>query len=180
MPNARTLEEKKEAVARLAQSMRQAQSGVLVDYKGINVASDTELRRKLRAAGVEYKVVKNTLMRLAVRQCGFEALESALAGTTAMAVSHSDLTAPARILNEYALRSGGKFSVKAGFAEGRVISASEVAWLADLPPREQLIARALAGFNAPVTGFVSVLGSLMRGLVVALDAVREKKAATTV
>lgn len=181
MPNAKVLEEKKAIVKELAESMKTAQAGVLVDYKGINVAADTKLRRDLRAAGVDYSVVKNTLMTRAVKEIGFEALDGVLTGTTALAVSKTDMVAPAKILSEFATeftkKNPDKFKIKAGFVDGRVISAAEVAALAELPPKEQLIARALAGFNAPVSGFVNVLNANLRGLVVALNAIAEKKGA---
>ncbi len=177
MPNAKVLEQKKAIVDELAENMKSAQSGVLVDYKGITVAADTQLRRDLRAAGVEYHVVKNTLLTLAVRKIGFEALESVLKGTTALAYSKNDMIAPAKILNEYAKKSGDKFKIKAGFVDGGVIDARQVSALAEMPPKEQLIARALAGFNAPISGFVNVLNGNLRGLVVALNAIAEKKSA---
>lgn len=156
--------------------MKNAVSGVLVDYKGISVDADTKLRVELRKAGVTYKVVKNTLMSRAIKDIGLEALEPVLKGTTALAVSE-DAVAPAKILCEYAKKSGDKFKIKAGFVEGRVIGVADVQALAELPPREQLIARALAGFNSPVSGFVNVLNGNLRGLVVALNAIAEKKTA---
>lgn len=184
MPNAKVLEEKKAIVAALADQMKNASSGVLVEYKGINVADDTKLRRELRQAGVEYSVVKNTLMHLAAKEIGFEALDSVLKGTTALATSSDDMVAPAKILCAFAKKQAetkkqqvNKFTVKAGFVEGRVISPAEVSELAELPPREMLVARALAGFNAPITGFVNVLNGNIRGLVVALNAVAEKQGA---
>ena len=177
MPNAKVLEEKKAVVSGLAETMKTAQSGVLVDYRGINVADDTKLRQKLRSSNVDYKVVKNTLMTLAAREIGFEALEGVLNGTTAMAVSRDDMVAPAKILSEYAQKSNGKFTIKAGFVEGRVISSAEVTALAELPPKEQLIARLLGGLNAPISGLVNVLNGNIRGLVVALNAIAEKKSA---
>ena len=175
MPNAKVLEQKKAVVAELARSMQNAQAGVLADYKGINVADDTKLRQTLRAAGVEYRVVKNTLMTFAAREIGFDALVEALSGTTALAYSNSDIVAPAKVLSEYAKKSGGKFSIKAGFVEGRVVGAPDVAALAELPSKEQLIARMLAGFNAPISGFVNVLNGNLRGLAVVLNAIAEKK-----
>lgn len=177
MPNAKVLEQKKAIVDELAENMKTAQSGVLVDYKGISVAADTQLRRDLRAAGVEYHVVKNTLLTFAVRKIGFEALEPVLNGTTALAYSKDDMIAPAKILNEYAKKSGDKFKIKAGFVDGGVIDTKQVSVLAEMPPREQLIARALAGFNAPISGFVNVLNGNLRGLVVVLNAIAEKKSA---
>lgn len=177
MPNAKVLEEKKQIVSELAQKMKSASCGVFVDYKGITVDADTKLRRELRQAGVDYAVVKNTLTRFAANEIGFEALDPVLNGTTAMATSDADQTLPAKILCEYAKKSGGKFTIKAGFVDGNIISAEQVQELADLPPREQLVARALAGFNAPITGLVNVLNGNIRGLVVALNAIAEQKQA---
>lgn len=177
MPNAKVLEEKKAIVQELAQSMKNAQAGVLVDYKGIDVFNDTQLRRDLRKAGVSYKVVKNTLMTRAVREIGFDEIEKVLSGTTALAVCDTDMVVSAKILCEYAKKSNGAFKIKSGFVEGRVISSAEVNALAELPPKEQLIARVLAGFNAPISGFANVLNANIRGLVVALNAIAEKKGA---
>ncbi|MDR1669995.1 MAG: 50S ribosomal protein L10 [Oscillospiraceae bacterium] len=176
MPNAKVLEQKKAVVAGLSEEMKNAASGVLVDYKGITVEADTKLRTELRKAGVSYKVVKNTLMQRAIQGIGLEDLEASLSGTTALAVS-ADAVAPAKILCEYAKKSGDKFKIKAGFVDGRVIKPAEVQALAELPPREMLVARALAGFNAPISGFVNVLNGNLRGLVVALNAIAEKKSA---
>jgi large subunit ribosomal protein L10 len=176
LPNAKVLERKKAVVVELAGAMKNAATGVLVDYKGISVEADTKLRVELRKAGVTYKVVKNTLMRRAVQGIGLEALGPVLNGTTALAVS-GDAVAPAKILCEYAKKSGDKFKIKAGFVEGRVINVAEVQTLAELPPREQLIARALGGLNAPISGLVSVLNGNLRGLAVALNAIAEKKSA---
>ena len=177
MPNATVLEQKKAVVAGLAESMKNAQAGVLADYKGINVADDTKLRQTLRAAGVEYKVVKNTLLTFAVKEIGFDAMTDVLSGTTALAYSNTDMVAPAKILSEYAKKSGGKFTIKAGFVEGKVIEPKEVTALAELPSKEQLIANMLAGFNAPISGFVNVLNANLRGLAVVLNAIAEKKGA---
>ncbi|MDR1692793.1 MAG: 50S ribosomal protein L10 [Oscillospiraceae bacterium] len=176
MPNAKVLEQKKAVVAELTEAMKNATTGVLVDYKGIRVDADTKLRTELRKAGVSYKVVKNTLMRRAIQGIGLEGLAPVLDGTTALAVS-DDAVAPAKILSEYAKKTGDKFKIKAGFVEGRVISPAEVQALADLPPREVLIAQVLAGFNAPISGLVNVLNGNLRGLVVALNAIAEKKSA---
>jgi len=176
MPNAKVLQEKEAVVAELAAKMKNAATGVLVDYKGITVAADTQLRAELRKNGVDYSVCKNTLLLRAAKQIGLEGLEPVLHGTTALAVSN-DLVAPAKILNEYAKKSGGKFTIKAGFVEGNIVGEAGVQELAEMPPRDQLIARALAGLNAPITGLVNVLNGNLRGLVVALNAIAEKKSA---
>ena len=177
MPNAKVLEKKKAEVEVLSTAMKNAASGVIVDYKGIDVESDTKLRVELRNAGVTYKVVKNTLMERAIQGIGLEDLNPVFKGTTALAVS-DDPVAPAKILSGYAKKSGDKFKIKAGFIDGRVISVAEVRALADLPPKEELIARALAGFNAPISGFANVLNGNLRGLAVALGAIAEQKNAS--
>ncbi|MDR0324787.1 MAG: 50S ribosomal protein L10 [Oscillospiraceae bacterium] len=174
MPNTRVLEQKKAIVIDLAESMKNAASGVLVDYRGISVEADTKLRVELRKAGVTYKVVKNTLMQRAIQGIGLESLEPVLSGTTALAVS-DDAVAPAKILSEYAKKTGDKFKIKAGFVEGRVIDAAGVKALAELPPKEVLIAQIMAGLNAPVSGVANALNANIRGLAVALSAVAEQK-----
>lgn len=176
MPNAKVLEEKKAIVADLANKMKSASSGVLVDYKGISVADDTKLRAELRKNGVEYAVVKNTLTRFAAKEVGFDALDELLNGTTALAISMDDLVAPAKILCDYAKKSAGKFSIKAGFVEGRVISAAEVSDLAELPSKEVLVAKMLGSMQSPISGLVNVLNGNIRGLAVALNAIAEQKA----
>ena len=174
MPNAKVLNQKKAIVIELSDSMKNATTGVLVDYRGITVEADTKLRVELRKAGVDYHVVKNTLMRRAIQGIGLEALEPVLNGTTALAIS-ADAVAPAKILSEYAKKSGDKFKIKAGFVEGRVISTAEVQALADLPPKEMLIAQIMAGLNAPVSGVANALNANIRGLAAVLNAVAEQK-----
>ena len=176
MPSEKILEEKKQLVAELSSKLQNAVAGVLVDYKGITVADDTKLRKELREAGVDYSVIKNTTIHLAAKDAGIEGLDSVLEGTTAMGISSTDLVVTAKILSEYAEKNK-KFSVKAGFVEGKVISAAEVEALAKLPPKEVLVAKVLGGFNAPITGFANVLNANLTGLVVALNAIAEKQSA---
>lgn len=176
MPNAKVLEEKKQIVADLAEKMKSASAGVLVDYKGINVADDTNLRRELREAGVEYAVVKNTLTRFAAQQVGFDALDPVLNGTTALAISMNDPVAPAKILAKYA-KNSDSFSIKAGFVDGKLISPAEVEDLAKLPSKEVLLAKALGSLMSPISGFANVLNANLRGLVVALNAIAQQKGA---
>jgi len=175
VPNAKVLEQKKALVAELAEKMKKAAAGVLVDYKGINVVDDTKLRADMRKADVDYTVYKNTMIRLAAREAGLEGLDPFLSGTTALAMSETDVTAPAKVVVDYAKKIQGKYEVKAGFIEGRVVSAKEIEAIAALPPKEVLIAQVLGGLNAPITGFVNVLNANLRGLVVALNAIREKR-----
>ena len=174
MPNAKVLEEKRALVAALTEKMKNASAGVLVDYKGINVADDTKLRRDLRNAGVEYAVIKNTMLRFAVDELGLKELEQHLQGTTALATSEKDPVAAAKILTEFA-KKNDKFTVKGGFVDGKALTTAEVAALAELPSREVLIAKVLGGFNAPISGFVGVTSGLLRGLCVALNGIAEKK-----
>lgn len=175
MPSEKILEQKKQIVIALAESIKNASTGVIVNYKGITVADDTKLRKQLREAGCEYRVVKNTLLKRALQQAGIEGLDSVLEGTTAIAVS-ADYVAPAKILAEYAEKNKN-FELKAGFVDGGVLDAAGVKELASLPPKEVLVAKALGGLNAPITGFVTVLNATMKGLVVALNAIAEKQAA---
>ena len=174
MPNAKVLEEKRALVAELTEKMKNASAGVLVDYKGITVADDTKLRRELRAAGVEYAVIKNTMLRFAIDNLGYSELDEQLNGTTALAISPEDPVAAAKILTAYA-KKNYKFKITGGFVDGKPLNTAEVANLAELPPREVLIAKVLGGFNAPISGLVGVTNGLLRGLVAALAAIAEKK-----
>lgn len=162
MPSEKVLAEKQGVVAALKEKLQGATAGVLVDYSGITVADDTKLRKELREAGVEYGVVKNTLLAFAAKEVGFEGLCDVLNGTTALAVS-SDPIAAAKILCKFADDSKGKFTVKAGFLDGEVMDAAGVNELAKLPSKEQLLVQLL-----------SVLNGNIRGLAVALNAIAEK------
>ena len=177
MPSEKVLAQKQQLVLELTEKLKGSVAGVLVDYKGINVADDTQLRRELREAGVEYFVVKNTMLFRAAKNAGLDELCEHLSGTTALAVSENDPVAAAKILSKYADGHKDKFSIKAGFVEGRCIDAAGVAELAKLPPRETLVAMVLGGLNAPITGLVTVLNGNIRGLAVALSAIAEKKSA---
>ena len=176
MPSEKILAQKKELVNALTEQLKKATSGVLVDYKGINVVDDTKLRAELRKAGVQYSVKKNSMIRLAAKQAGITGLDDVLSGKTAIATSETDLIAPAKILVGFAEKNE-KFKIKSGFLEGKCISVKEIGDLAKLPPKEVLIAKVLGGFNAPISGFANVLNANLRGLVVALNAIAEKKTA---
>lgn len=176
MPSEKVLEQKKQVVADLTKSLKEACTGVIVNYKGITVAEDTKLRKDLREAGDEYKVVKNTLLSRALKDAGIEGLDSVLEGTTAIAISKDNYVSGAQILAKFA-DTNKKFEIKAGFVDGGVIDAEGVKSLAKLPPKEVLVAQALGGLNAPITGFVTVLNGTLKGLVVALNAIAEKQGA---
>ncbi len=177
MPSEKVLTQKQQIVEGLVERINRSAAGVLVDYKGISVEADTKLRRELREAGVEYTVVKNTLLRFATEKTGLSELSEVLNGTTAFATSENDPVAAAKLLQKYADNSLGAFSIKAGFVDGKAIDAEGVKALAKLPSREVLIAQVLGGLNAPITGFVNVLNGNIRGLVVALNAIAEQKSA---
>ena len=176
MASEQILKQKQELVANLTEKLQKAVAGVVVDYKGITVADDTKLRRELREAGVDYMVVKNTMLRRAAAQADLSDLDSVLEGATALAVSETDHVVAAKILSKYA-EDSKTFSVKAGFVEGKVVSADEVKELAKMPPKEVLVAQALSGLNAPISGFVTVLNANLRGLACVLNAIAEKQGA---
>jgi large subunit ribosomal protein L10 len=177
MPSEKVLKVKQQMVADLVEKLKSAQAGVLCDYKGITVDNDTKLRRALRKAGVEYVVVKNTLLRRVVKETGMEDLDSCLTGMTSLAYSE-DPVAPAKVIAEFIKKTKGTtFAVKAGFVDGKVIDVKGVNDLAELPSREVLLAQVLGGFNAPITGLANVLNGNIRGLVVALQAIADQKSA---
>lgn len=164
MPNEKVLIEKQQYVADLKEKLDGAVAGVLVDYKGINVTNDTKLRKELREAGVEYSVVKNTMLRLALKGSSYEGISDVLENTTALAISREDPVIAARILCKYAEASKGKFGIKAGFADGRALDEASVVELSKLPNKEGLISMLL-----------SVLTGNLRGLAVAIKAIGEKQ-----
>lgn len=160
MPSQKVLDEKKQIVAGLTEQLKNAVSGVFVDYCGLTVEQDTQLRNKLRAAGVEYKVVKNTLTRLAVDAVGFNELDPVLNGPTAIAVSMTDEVAPAKVIADFA-KDNEKLEIKSGFLDGRVMSIDEVKTLAATPNRETLIAKIMGSLNAPTSKLVRTLQALV-------------------
>ena len=161
MPNAKVLSEKQAIVEALTKRIGAATAGVLVDYKGITVAEDTALRRELREAGIEYSVVKNTLLRFAMDKCDFNELDHVLNGTTSLATTEGDPIAPIRIISEYAKKLNGKFEVKGGFMEGKVLPMDELAEIAQLPGKDALYAKVLGTMLAPITSLAVVLGQIL-------------------
>ena len=174
MPSNKVLSEKQQLVKELAERLKGATAAVLVDYKGTDVATDTEMRRKMREANVEYFVMKNSMIRFAVRECGLEGLEEFLAGPTAIALSTDDAVAPAKSVFEY-VGKDKPMQVKAGFVDGKVITAAEVEALSKLPSKDALVAQVLGTMIAPIRGFATVLNANIRGLAVALQAIADKK-----
>ncbi len=160
MPSQKILEAKKQVVSELAEQLKSAVSGVLVDYCGLNVEQDTQLRNKLREAGVEYKVIKNTLTRFAAKEVGLDELDSVLEGPTSLAISMTDEVAPAKVIADFA-KANEQLEIKAGFLEGKVLSLDEVKTLAATPNREVLLAKLLGSLNAPVSSLARTLQALV-------------------
>ena len=160
MPNAKVLSEKQAIVAALTEQLKNASSGVLVDYKGITVAEDTALRTELRQNEVQYGVVKNTLVRFALNNVGLSELDDVLNGTTSLATSAGDPIAPMRVVNKYVKQLNDKFVIKGGFMDGKVISLEEIQALAELPSKEVLQAQALGMMLAPITSLAIVLKAI--------------------
>ena len=157
MPNAKVLSEKQDIVASLTEKLQGAAAGVLVDYKGITLAEDTALRAELRKNNVEYAVVKNTLLRFAVNNVGMNELDDLLSGTTSLAICNDDPVAPARIVNDFAKKLNGKFEIKGGFMDGKVMPLADVMALANIPPLPVLQAQVLGTMLAPISGLACVL-----------------------
>jgi len=160
MPNAKVLSEKQAIVAALTEQLKNATSGVLVDYKGITVAEDTALRVELRQNDVQYGVVKNTLTRFALNNVGLNGLDDVLNGTTSLATSAGDPIAPMRVVNKYAKQLNDKFTIKGGFMDGKILSLEEINALAELPAKDVLQAQALGMMLAPITSLAIVLKAI--------------------
>ncbi|NLB80286.1 MAG: 50S ribosomal protein L10 [Clostridiaceae bacterium] len=174
MPSEKVLQKNKQKVQDIAQTMKESVSGVFIDYLGLTVEEDTKLRNEFRKNGVTYSVVKNTLTALAVKEVGLDELEPILKGPTSLATHKTDLVAPAKIIANFA-KKHKVVEIKTGFIEGQVVSADEILRIALLPSKEELIAKALGGLNAPISGLVNVLNGNIRGLVCALNAIAGKQ-----
>lgn len=166
--------EKAGKVAELKDLLSSSKGAVLVDYCGLTVAEDTELRSKMREAGVKYMVAKNTFIRIAAKEAGVEGLDSYLEHNTAVAFSAEDPVAPAKILNDFS-KDHKALEIKAGILDGKVIALDEVKALAELPSREELLAKLVGSMQAPISGLVNVLQGTIRNFVYTLEAVRQKK-----
>ena len=159
MPNAKVLESKKAVVEALTGKIKESTAVVFVDYKGISVAQDTNLRKQFREAGVEYAVVKNTLTNFAAKNAGYD-FSKVLNGTTAMASTTGDPIAPARIVCEFAKKNKIALSIKGGIVEGSVLSADELNGFGELPSKNALVASVLGTFLAPISSLAFVLDQI--------------------
>ena len=166
MPNNKVLEQKKQIVDGLVERFKNSATGVFVTYSGLSVEKDTELRSKLREAGVEYTVVKNTLTRFAIKEVGFDEISDTLNGTTALATHPDDVVAPSKVLSKFIEDNGDDagIAIKAGFVDGKVVSLDEIKAMAKVPSKETLYAMLAGGLNATIAGLAR-----------AIDAVREQK-----
>ena len=153
------IELKQPVVAEISEVIKDAQSVVLVDYRGLTVEEDTELRKSLREAGVTYKVYKNTMMNFAFKGTDFEQLAPYLEGPSAVAISTTDATAPARILAKFA-KDAKALEIKAGVVEGTVYDATGMQAISQIPSREELISKLLGSLQSPITNFARVMNQL--------------------
>ena len=160
MPNIKVLESKKAIVDALADKLQNSTAAVFVDYKGINVAQDTELRNKFREAGVEYTVVKNTLTRFAANKIGYKEFDEVLNGTTSLATTTGDPIAPARIICEFAKKNKNVLKIKGGLVEGTVLPAEQLKGFGELPSKDALIAQVLGTFLAPISSLAFVIDQI--------------------
>ncbi len=166
---------KRVVIDEIKDKIQSAQSVVLMSYQGLTAAQDTELRAKLREAGVEYKVLKNRLVKIAFNELGYTDFDADLEGPTALAFGHADAVAPAKILVEYAGKFG-KISVKSGMVDKVAITADGVKELSELPSKEVLVAKVLGTMQAPISGLARVLNGTIGGLAIALKAIADKQA----
>ncbi|MCI9611937.1 MAG: 50S ribosomal protein L10 [Eubacterium sp.] len=150
------VELKQPIVQEIAEHIKDAQSVVIVDYRGLTVAQDTQLRRELREAGITYKVYKNTLMNFAFKGTEFESLTGSLEGPNAIAISKDDATAPARILAKFA-KTAPALEIKAGVVEGNFYDTEAMKEISSIPSREELLSRLLGSFQSPITNFARVI-----------------------
>lgn len=170
------IEEKKQFVEDLKQRLDKCCVAILTDYKGLDVQDMTELRAKFREAGVEYQVIKNTMLRLASEGTGVEAIRDSFKGPSAVALSYDDPVAPAKIATEFA-KAHDKFEIKIGVMDGKVLDVTAIKALSDLPSREQLLATLLSTMNGVPRALVTALSDVPRRMVNVLQAIKDQKEA---
>ena len=153
------VELKKPIVEEISENIKDAQSVVLVDYRGLTVEEDTKLRKELRNAGITYKVYKNTMMNFAFKGTDFEQLADQLEGPSAIAISKDDATAPARVIAKFA-KNAPALEIKAGVVEGTLYDAKGMEAIAKIPSREELLSKLLGSIQSPITNFARVMNQL--------------------
>jgi large subunit ribosomal protein L10 len=167
---------KEELIAEFAVKLKEAKAAFLADYRGLDVGQANDLRNKLREVGVEYRVVKNTLLRLAAKGTDSACFDEYLNGPTAIALVNDDPVAPAKALVEFA-KQNSVFELKAGMLDGKLLAVAEIQALAELPSRDELLAKMLGSMSAPATNFVGVLAAVPRTFVQVLAAIKDQKEA---
>ena len=168
------VELKQPIVQEIAEQMKGAQSVVVVDYRGLTVAEDTQLRKQLREAGVTYKVYKNTLVNFAIKGTEFESLSSSLEGPNAFAISTTDATAPARVIAKFA-KTAPALEMKAGVVEGTYYDAEGMKNVATIPSRDELLAKFLGSIQSPIANFARVINQIAeKGGAVSAEAATEE------
>ena len=165
---------KEALVAEFAEKLKAAKASFLADYRGLDVDQANALRNKLREVGVEYRVVKNTPLRWADKDTGSACFDEHLNGPTAIALVNEDPVAPAKALVEFAKKNDA-FELKAGMLDGKLLTVAEITALAELPSREELLAKMLGSMSAPASNFVGVLAAVPRTFVQALVAIKDQK-----
>ena len=163
-------EEKTQIIDSLQRLFSQCSIGILTDYRGQSANEMTELRRRLRELGIEYKVVKNTLVRFAAQRVGREELFSFFEGPVAIAFGYGDITEPAKALASYIEDSKASMSIKGGFLSDRLLTTEEITTLSTLPSKEVLLARVVGGVQSPISALASQLASPITGIIAALQA----------
>lgn len=171
-----TLSQKQELVTELREKFENKRILILVDYKGLNVPKINELRTKLRDAGIEFKVVKNTLLIRAAQDTDVDLIRDQFVGPSAVALSYEDPVPPAKVLCEFA-KDNDKLQIRAGVMGGTVLDFDGIKRLSDLPPREVLLAQVLRAMNGVSTGFVRALSNVPERLLYALQAIKDQKEA---
>lgn len=168
------IDRKQEIVSDIHEKFEKSKIVIVTDYKGLDVATMTDLRAKLREADVEYRVVKNTLLVRAAKDTDAEAIVDSFKGPTAIAMSFSDPVAPAKVLTDFA-KENKKLEIKSGVMEGKPLDEAGIKALSSLPSREVLLAQVLSTMNGVPTSFVRVLNAVPQSLVYALSAIRDQK-----
>lgn len=174
MPN---IEKKQKVVQEIQQKLEDATLVVFTDYRGLNVQEITNLREKLRVPGVEYKVLKNSMIEFALKNTGHEDMIPSIFGPNAVLFSNEDPVGPVKTIYDF-IKQYKKLEVKVGILEGQVVEPEKIKALADLPPREVLLAQVAGTMQAPITSLVYVLNANLTGLVRVIDQVRQQKEAS--
>ena len=159
MTSNKVLEAKKGLVEEIKAKLDGAQAGVLVDYRGITVEEDTALRKAMREAGVDYSVVKNTLLNFAIKGTDIESISAYLEGPSAIAISKTDPVAPAKIIGQF-IDKHEKLTIKTGFMDGKVVDVAEIVKISKLPSREEMLAKAFGSMKAPISNLARVINQI--------------------